>query len=174
MTLAQLKALDAGSYFGAQFAGVQIPTLDEVFDAVGKRLFINVEIKSESQETDGVEQVVADCIARHHMQDRVLLSSFNPYALQRFRSLMPEVPIGYLYAPEWTFWPEVMGAFPHEARHPHHSMIDADYMRWAGVNHWRVNTWTVNDPARAVELRNLGVDAIITDNPDLIIEALRG
>lgn len=174
MTLAQLKALDAGSYFGSQFAGVQIPTLDEVFESLGQRLFINVEIKSEAQETDGVEQVVADCITRWSMQNRVLVSSFNPYALKRFRQIMPNIPIGYLYAPEWTFWPEVMDSLPHEARHPHHTMIDTEYMGWARENGWRVNTWTVNDPARAVDLRNLGVDAIITDNPDLIIEALRG
>jgi len=37
-----------------------------------------------------------------------------------------------------------------------------------------VNTWTVNDPEKAVELYKLGVDAIITDVPDVIIEAVRG
>src|SRR5690606_28189003 len=53
MTLAQLKELDAGSWFGEGFHGVQIPTLDEVFEAVGERLLINVEIKSNMQDTDG-------------------------------------------------------------------------------------------------------------------------
>ena len=67
-TLAEIKALDAGSKFAPEFAGTPIPTLDEVFEAVGKRLFVNVEIKSESVETDGVEQVVAECIRRHAME----------------------------------------------------------------------------------------------------------
>jgi glycerophosphoryl diester phosphodiesterase len=174
LTLSQLKALDAGSYFDVRFAGTRIPTLDEVFEAVGKRTFINVEIKSESLETDGVEQAVVNCIARHNMAKHVIVSSFNSLALKRFRDIMPDVPIGYLYEPDGMFRPEVMDTLPHEARHPHHSMIDAAYMEWARKNGWRVNTWTVNDPGRAVELRNLGVDAIITDNPDVIIEALRG
>ena len=44
MTLAQLKALDAGSFFDSAFAGEPIPTLAEVFEAVGSRTLINVEI----------------------------------------------------------------------------------------------------------------------------------
>lgn len=68
-----------------------------------------------------------------------------------------------------------MEGFPHEARHPQDQMIDAAYMDWAKKHNFRVNTWTVNDPARAVTLHQLGVDAIITDMPDVIIgAALRG
>nr|MCU0514644.1 glycerophosphodiester phosphodiesterase [Anaerolineae bacterium] len=78
LTLAELKALDAGSWFSPAFAGTRIPTLDEVFAAVGQRLYINVEIKAAHEDSDGVEQVVADCIVRHAMQRRVLVSSFNP------------------------------------------------------------------------------------------------
>ena len=175
MTLAQIKHLDAGSWFGDGFHGTQIPTLDEVFEAVGDRLLVNVEIKSESQETAGVEQVVADVIARHAMQQRVIVSSFNPLALIRFRDILPDVPIGYLYGADT---PEeikaLMNNVPHEARHPHHSLIDQKYMPWVKSQDFVVNTWTVNDPARAVELCDLGVDAIITDKPDVILNALRG
>ncbi len=172
-TLAELKELDAGSSFSAEYEGTRIPTLDEVFEAVGKELFINVEIKSETQDTDGVEQAVADCIAKHGLEGSTIVSSFNPLALKRFRAIMPVVPIGYLYSENYNF-SEAMEGFPHEARHPHYEMIDADYMKWAKANNFRVNTWTVNDPERAVELYQLGVDAIITDVPDVIIEAVRG
>lgn len=174
MTLTEIKQLDAGQKFGDLFRGTRIPTLDEVFGCVGGKLLINVEIKSESQDTDGVEQAVADCIRQHALQSSIIVSSFNPYALQRFRQILPEVPIGYLYAPNWTFWPEVMDTIPHEARHPHFSVIDSAYMKAAREQGWRVNTWTVNDPLEAQRLRDLGVDAIITDYPARMIEALRG
>ena len=177
MTLAQLKELDAGSWFGEGFHGVRIPTLDEVFEAVGERLLINVEIKSNMQDTDGVEQVVADVIANYEMAQRVIVSSFNPLALQRFREIMPEVPIGWLYTEDSLKSTRAMMQaldLQYEAEHPHHEMIDLDYMSWARGRGYRVNTWTVNDPARAAELRDLGVDAIITDNPDTVIAALRG
>lgn len=174
MTLAELKSLDAGSWFGSDFLGVQIPTLDEVFEAVGQKLLVNVEIKSELQETDGVEQVVADCIRRHQMGARVIVSSFNPLTLKRFRTIMPDVMIGFLYSPEMpNDIIALMDDFPHEARHPYHAIIDVEYMQWAKSQNYYVNTWTVNEPERAKELRDLGVNCIITDNPDTIIEALR-
>lgn len=172
-TLAELKELDAGSSFSPEFAGTRIPTLDEVFETVGKKLFINVEIKSETQDTDGVEQAVADCIARHGLEGSTIVSSFNPLALRRFRAILTEVPIGYLYSRDYDF-SEAMQDFPHEAKHPQDDLIDAAYMEWAKLNNFRVNTWTVNDPKRAVELYKLGVDAIITDVPDKIIEVVRG
>ena len=87
---------------------------------------------------------------------------------------MPEVPIGYLYVADEQPFAEVMKELPHEARHPQHTMIDSAYMDWARQNGYRVNAWTVNDPARAIELHNMGVDAIITDTPDVMLEALRG
>lgn len=77
LSLADLRTFDAGAWFGPQFAGVRVPTLDEVFEAVGRRLLVNVEIKAEGEETDGVEEVVAACIRRHGMAERVVVSSFE-------------------------------------------------------------------------------------------------
>ena len=169
MTLAELKGLDAGSWFGESFVGAQIPTLDEVFTAVGDKLFINVEIKSNSPDTDGVEQLVANKIAAFNMANRVLVSSFNPLALKRFRDVMPDVPIGFLYSAGFAedIW-QVMDDVSHEARHPHHVMIDSDYMVWAGENNFFVNTWTVNDVQRAIALRDLGVNVVMTDTPGVM------
>ncbi len=172
MTLADLKQLDAGFKFGAQFQGTRIPTLDEVFEAVGSKLLINVEIKSITEETDGVEQVTADCIQRHHLESSIIVSSFNPLALKRFRAILPEVAIGYLFAPDYTFYPEVMDTLPHEALHPYHEAIDALLVEKARQAGQTINTWTVNDPAQAAKLRAMGVQGIITDKPDIIRQAL--
>ena len=58
-TLAELKSLDAGSWFRQTFAGERIPTLDEVFDTLGDQLFVNVEIKSTGENSGDIENVVA-------------------------------------------------------------------------------------------------------------------
>lgn len=174
MTLAQVRELDAGGWFDPAFRGIRVPTLDEVFDVVGKKLFVNVEIKSESIETDGVEQAVADVIARYGMQARVIVSSFNPLALVRFRQIMPEVPLGMLYD-ETMSEPQVVLVQTDlvcEAIHPHHIQIDGHLMAQARSQGWHVNTWTVNDPRRAMELRDLGVNVLMTDYPDRIRQAL--
>lgn len=173
MTLDQIKVLDAGKWFGEQFTGLRVPTLDEVFDAVGQKLFVNVEIKSRTAETDGVEQAVADCIARHRMAERVLVSSFNPLALHRFREIAPDVPVAALDAsaiPDSLR--EMMRDFPHEAVHPHMDQVTAELVGEARRAGRRVNVWTVNDTDRARELAALGVDAIITDVPGVLRAAL--
>ena len=64
LTLAELKQLDAGSWFDAQFVGQQIPELSEVLDLVNGRAYVNIEIKSNAYEThhppDAIEKQVVD------------------------------------------------------------------------------------------------------------------
>ena len=173
LTLEELKALDAGSWFSQDFAGEKIPTLDEVFEAIGQKLFINVEIKSITEETDGIEQCVADCILRHDMSERVFISSFNPLTLKRFREILPDVPIGFLYGKESpAIAHELIKDISVEAIHPESSLITSELVEKAHADGQRVNAWTVNDSKRAAELRDLGVDCIITDVPDKLISAI--
>lgn len=175
LTLAEIQSLDAGAWFSETFRGTRIPTLDEVFEAVGKRTRINVEIKAESIRGEGIEAQVAQAIQRHGLANSTIISSFNPITLRRFRYAMPEVPIGFLYAEDTPpFVPHLMIGLPHEAKNPHHTMINADYMKRTKAAGYHVNTWTVNDASRAVQLRDLGVDCIITDAPDVILAAVRG
>lgn len=169
-TLAQLKSLDAGSWFDASFADTKIPTLEEVFLAVGRSLFINIEIKSRTAESDGLEAMVANLIHQYGMQERVIVSSFNPYALMRFRGIIASVPIAFLTAPDFHIPPPDGLTF--EACHPYEGSLNetsiSEYRATAPI----INTWTVNDVDRAVMLAKMGVNGIITDNPSEILRAL--
>lgn len=174
LTLAEIKRLDAGSWFSEEFASETIPTLDEVFDAFGRAMLINIEIKSSRDSVDRMERQLAQCIRRHNMRERIIVSCFDPVALQRIRGMMPMVMMGFLYQPDMPaehYLP--LKKLWHEARHPRHDMVDAGYMNWARAQGYIVNVWTVNDPQRAIALRDLGVNAIITDEPSEIISALK-
>lgn len=173
-TLAQLRELDAGAWFGPQWRGARIPTLAEVFDAVGRRMLINVEIKTLPHQDDGIEQIVADDIRGAGMEARVLVSSFNPFALQRFRAIMPRVPLGRLtFSGMPAEWRAQWRGIDCEALHPGQDEVDEAFMRAARTGGHLVNTWTVNDAQRARELLALGVDGIVSDRPDLMLECLR-
>jgi glycerophosphoryl diester phosphodiesterase len=177
-TLEELRELDAGAFFSDEFAGALIPTLDEVFEAVGSRLLINVELKV-SGTSARLSQVVVDTIEAHDLASRVLISSFNPVALRHVRRVSPQTPVGYIYAPDRpAFVPSrwlarsVIG--PHQARHPHFSMVDKRYLAWTRGRGYRVNVWTVNQVADIRRMRNLGVDMITSDAPDLVQDVLQG
>ncbi len=182
-TLAQLRELDAGSHFGADWADVRIPTLAEVFDALGDRMLVNVELKAHADgptaEVAPLADAVITAIREADASGRVILSSFNPIALRAVKRRAPDLPLGYLYAPDlplplakgWLARP-IIGR--HAARHPHYSMVDHAYMRWARRRGYRVNVWTVNDVDEMRRLRDLGVDALISDYPDLVQDVLQG
>jgi glycerophosphoryl diester phosphodiesterase len=175
MTLTQLKQLDAGSRFDPAFAGERIPTLEEALEAVGDRLLLDIELKDFSLRDGGLEQAVVTQIEQHGLGDRVLISSFNPFALRRAKRIAPHIPAGLLYGPRLSLplrraWLAPLA--PHEARHPEHTMVDARYMAWARRRGYRVNTWTVHDPDEMRRLAGLGVEGIITPVPDLLRKVL--
>lgn len=169
LPLAELKQLDFGSWFGPQFAGERIPTLDEVFDSLSPPALVNIEIKSMSLRDNGLEAAVATLVRRRAVYDRVIVSSFNPVALWRLRRLDPHIEIGLLYAPNLPIilaraWlrPWVR---PH-ALHPEQTLVDTNYMAWARRRGYAVNVWTVNEVAAMRRLIDVGVTSIITDYPD--------
>ncbi len=175
MTLAQLKELDAGRWFDPTFAGERIPTLQEVFDALGHRLLINVELKSLPGRSRGLEAEVVRLIEDHNLTYRIIVSSFNPFSLRTVRRLNPNVPIALLYAPDQPVflrraWLAMLA--PHSFRHPHHRLVDERLMAWAQQKDCRVNTWTVDEPDEMRRLLALGVDGIITNHPDRLVREL--
>ncbi len=174
-TLAQLKDLDAGGWFDPGYAGQQVPTLQEVIDAVGHRLLLNIELKTPSLRDDGLVAEVVRTIEDNHLLDRVIVSSFNPIALWRVRRLEPWIPIGLLYAPDLPLplrHPWARHLLKLEALHPRHSLVDQRYLRWARGRGYGVHTWTVDDPGRMWQLMRLGVELIITNRPDLLSQVL--
>lgn len=174
---AELARVDAGAPFSPDFAGVGIPTLDEVFDLVGNRCMVNVEVKTDDPlGGDQVEGLLA-MIKDRKLYDQVIVSSFNPISLVKIRFLDPKVRLGLLYfqpLPPWLRNAWFTPILQPEAVHPYAQLIDAAYMDWARRQNCAVNTWTVNDVAEANRLAALGVDVIISDVPDQLMAALAG
>lgn len=92
-TLAELRALDAGAWFGAAFAGQRIPTLDEVLGRYGGRAHLHIEIKGR---TPGLVERTAALIRQHGQAGGVTITSFMRSALEETRALAPELPTGWL------------------------------------------------------------------------------
>lgn len=172
-----LKQLDAGSHFDAAFRGERIPTLDEVFETVGARTFINIELKNDATPNDNLPESVAALVTRHNLTQHVMVSSFNPIALRRFRRALPQVPQGLLALSGWQ-GALARGAFgrwisPHEALHPDQSDVNPALLHAAHRRGQRVHPYTVNLPANLLRLFALGIDGIHTDDPLLARQVLQ-
>lgn len=164
LTTTQLQALDAG-------LEQPVPTLDDVFQAFGPALLYNVELKDSGLRSQGLEIAVADRIAAYHLENQVVVSSFNPLAVRRVRRHLSRTT---MTAVIWDRAPRWLWHLPAdtEADHPHYSLVDEAYMTWARDRDYRVHVWTVDDPAEARRLARLGVHAIITNQPGLIAQTL--
>jgi glycerophosphoryl diester phosphodiesterase len=164
LSTTELQALDARE-------GQTIPTLDDVFLAFGPSLLYNVELKDFGIADGGLAVAVADRIAAYHLENQVVVSSFNPLAVRRARRQLPRTAmVGMLWerGPRWLRHLGVRA----EADHPHYTLFDEAYLAWARARQLRIHVWTVDDPAEARRLASLGIHAIITNTPQDIREAL--
>jgi glycerophosphoryl diester phosphodiesterase len=93
LSLLELQALDAGSWFGSEFAGSRIPTFEEVLVRIGRRVPLQVEIKGR---TDGVTEATIAALRAHGLLDSTLMTSFILDRLPLVRALAPKVQIGAL------------------------------------------------------------------------------
>jgi glycerophosphoryl diester phosphodiesterase len=166
--LVDLRRLDAGSHFDVAYRGEPIPTLDEVFDLVGKHIYINIELTNYASPLDRLSEKVAEIVKKHNLAERVMFSSFHPLALIRIRRILPEVPIGLLAEPgrqgAWArSW--IGTLIRYQSLNP--ALDDAD-KRLVDRTHrrgCRLLAYTVNQPEDMRRLFHLGVDGIFTDDP---------
>jgi len=99
-TISEIRALDAGSWYSPDFAGVRVPSLDEVLSALSGRIRVNLELKKPPRCVKGAREAIcreaARAIREHGMEGSVLVSSFDRDLLVRFREIMPRAALGAL------------------------------------------------------------------------------
>jgi glycerophosphoryl diester phosphodiesterase len=151
--------------------GGRIPTLAEAFEACGPDLLVNVELKTSGWRDGAIAALierVSEAIDGAGTASRVLVSSFSPAAVGRWRRRRPDVAAALLFERDarlplrraWAL--PVLRPF---AAHPEQVLCTPDAVaRWHSAG-FAVNTWTVDDPARLRALRDMGVDGMISNDP---------
>ncbi|MFN3179150.1 MAG: glycerophosphodiester phosphodiesterase [Thermus sp.] len=140
-----------------------VPPLEEVLRAF-PGVWINVELKSLPPETDGREEALARLLARYP-SERIWVSSFDPLALVRLKRLGVG-PLGLLYQHvEAEALAPCLGV---EWVHPEASLLTEDKVRELKAR-YRILAWTVNRRQQAQELAGWGVDALVTDFPEVLV-----
>jgi len=167
LTLAQVKALDAGSWFGPRFAGQRIPTLAELLSAYGGKVVIRLEVKARDIEAQLVAQV-----KRVGGLPLIEFSSFSPESVARLCALLPEAKVGHLVS---TIDAEMIAEA--RARGVRFLSVQADALSAEAVRAGRaagleVGAWGVNDDQLLAKVISLGVDSFTTNWPDRALRLL--
>jgi glycerophosphoryl diester phosphodiesterase len=172
LPLGELSLVDVG---GRE----HVPLLDRVLRwARASKLLVNVEIKRDVPDRKRTVRATADVMRPYLAGGDVMASSFDPWMLAYFGLLLPGALRGSLFSSESTLerlqtsgWvASLIGA---GAVHPERKLTSADRCRKWKKRSKLINVWTVNDVAEAQALAAMGVDAIITDVPGVMVPALR-
>jgi glycerophosphoryl diester phosphodiesterase len=174
-TLEQIRALDAGAWLAPNWAGVRVPTLEEaVRELTRLGLNCNVEIKS----CPGRELVTAELVMRELQRlwpaqgEKPLISSFAYESLQVAHRLAPEFPRAVLVEEVPATWQYLCAGVEAIALNPWHKTLTPEWTRAVKAAGLKVLTYTVNEASRAQELFDWGVDAVFSDVPGQLIDAL--
>ena len=190
LTLAELKKLDAayqwsnddGQTFPFRGQEIQVPTLRELFEKFPDMRYL-IEIKLTK---NPIAQRFCDLIREYHMEDKVIVGSFHDDAMAMFRETCPEVATGASQGEVTSF--VILGKiFLSGWISPHYQDLQVPwekseskgiqvmterFIREAHAKNIKVEPWTVNDPELMKQYIAWGVDGIITDRPDLLLEVL--
>ena len=170
LSFQELRSLDAGVFFAERYRGEKIPSLEEVFEAVGKRTFINVELTNYTTPRDALVETVCMLVKKFGLQNRVLFSSFFASNLSKARAYLPEVPRGLLaYHGLLGAWARSFGFNfgRYQALHPYLKDVSSQQVQRVHRLNRRIHVWTVNAAEDMRRLLHWGVDGIFTDDPGL-------
>ncbi len=168
-TLAELKALDAGSWFSPEFKGEPIPTLTEVIQLVRGKMKLNIEIKISRAEPE-IAQKVVDIVRAENFTKDVMITSFDKVSVEEALRLAPEIPAGFIFNEKNTVdvfsgpWPILSAKY---------TLVDAEFVKKARSAGKTIHSWTVNDEATIRKLVDLQIDGIITNYPDRVVNVLQ-
>lgn len=173
ITAADIAGLDAGGWFGAQFAGEKLSTLPDILLALGELgLNANVEIKQHAHHRSlgQLTETVHKCLAERPAGVRVMISSFDAECLKAMHRLDPSYDLAMLWGELPPDWLDVVAAIPARAIHIHYRALSFGMLDRAREKGIAVRAWTCNDPAQMAPFWDEGLAGVITDNPRLFFE----
>ncbi len=188
-TLDELKQLDFGFNFtpdgGKTYPfrgkGLTVVTVEEAFTR-----FTNVAFNLDIKDKESIApKLLADIIRSHHREDAVIVASFHPEQIKRFRNILPTVKTAAhplevkrfvmflsLKIPSFFIRGLDYSAFQVPLEYNGRQIVTKRFVRMAHRKNVLVHVWTINDCETMERLIDLGVDGIFTDKPSLLIELL--
>lgn len=176
-TLAEVKRCDAGSWFGAAFAGQRVPTLRELFERYRDTVNYYIETKN-PEDAPGMEEKLLELMDAFGLREtavskwQVLIQSFSRASLEKIRSFDDRLPLIQLIEKEHDS-AAIRELLPDIAEYaagigPSRLSVDRELVDAVHAHRLVIHPYTVNDPADIRRMTELGVDGLFTDFPDRV------
>jgi glycerophosphoryl diester phosphodiesterase len=168
LTFEEIRRLDVGARFGEGFRGEKIALLEEVLELLGGKMLINIELKTKSIRSEGLEADVVALVQKMQLQSSVIFSSFNPFSIRRVKQSGDRLCAALLFADDQPVhlrraW--ASNIIRLDGIHPRYPLVSRKLVQKARLKMWFMGTWTVDTAAEASRLYDAGVDIVITNRP---------
>jgi glycerophosphoryl diester phosphodiesterase len=173
-TLAELKKLDAGSWFDKKFQNTRIPTLAEVLSICKNKIAVNIEIKTEEVSKmffGGIEEKCLKIVERSGMNGHVVFSSFDPRAIMHLKQIDNNVTVAVLFAKKHygsKLPSDIIESVGADAFNCSRAEFNKKWLTNIKLNNIPVNIYTINDAKNMRRFLNMGVSGIFTNNSDIL------
>lgn len=165
LTYSEITELGFRHFASQNQRGAQIPTLEEVLVAGQNRIEFMIELKYYWQDPELLDDVL-EIVEALGMRDNVAIASQELGRIRNVSAADPTIETGYISALSIGS----TARLPVQFIAVQHQQISSSLVRSAIESDMNVYAWTVNQPGRVAELINLGVDGIITDDPEMAIQ----
>ena len=160
-TLTELKSLAIEDDF-------KIPTLIEVLNFLDAQHYLNIELKGKNTAKDTYEIIQHYIKNKGWEKDQFIISSFEWNELRDFYKIDQEIPIGILTEDNPMTAIKVAKELEAFSIHPYYIYLNKKVVDIIHKEGFKVYTWTVNKPEDILKMKDIGVDAIITDFPERV------
>ena len=177
-SLAALKMLDAGSWFGKRFKNTKISTLAEVLDICKNKVAVNIEIKTEAVSrffVGGIEERCLKIVEQSGMKKHVVFSSFDPRAIMHLKRIDNSAAVAVLFEKKLygsKLPSDIIGALGADAFNCSRSELKKKWVIDIKTHGIPVNIYTVNNVRSMKKLISMGVSGIFTNKPDALRKVL--
>lgn len=166
MTLAEIKKLDAGSWFDPRFRGERVPTLAQVVDWAKTRIQLAIEIKGDPLPAPGIEDKVVKLLRDNQVVDEMLIISFHHESVKRVKELEPRLMTGILYTGMLIDTVGAARAALTDSVRPSWQYWTPELVNQVHAAHLVAHSWIANDEPLMEYLVSMGLDSIGTNYPD--------
>jgi glycerophosphoryl diester phosphodiesterase len=172
LTLAELRRLDAGTWFGSEFTGERIPTLEEILEFAKKNdVVFYLEIKPYA--SWGGEHALIGALRESGEIARTVVISFDPSILTAVRKIEPMLMTGLLYDGQLDHPLDKAVEIGARQIAVRGDLVTPSLLSEARKKDLQIVCWTVNHSAHMRLLMLAGVDGIMSDDPERLVAAAK-
>jgi glycerophosphoryl diester phosphodiesterase len=186
MSAEELQQVNVGKWFGCrhsstdEYSSETLPTLRQLLDYFSSlKALLYLELKCRPEETSQIASTTSELVDEYHLADRVIVECFDLAVIQEVKRVAPQLKTAALFQPRisrphlWTpsnrLINEALAVGADEIA-LHYKLADDRTIEGAHSGGLKVVIWTVDDPAWVVRAKDLGVHAVITNDPSMMIQ----